>query len=168
MEARYLGRALRRLRHRLDLTQVELARRSGVAAKHICSYERGHVQPRQATLLRLLGALGVGLGDLEQAARLEALEQEMAQEHRRAAGEGDEGFRPGLPVPWAELASPELAMLVERATARAVSDFTRRVWDGSLARTRKGAEEVLTRKLLEELREELRRQERASAAGGKL
>lgn len=51
------GPALRVLRGRAGLQQVELARRLGCAAKHLGRVERGQVQPSRAFLLAAWFAL---------------------------------------------------------------------------------------------------------------
>ena len=49
---------LRQARRRAGLTQVELARRAGVAQSMISAYENGHRDPTYSTLERLLRATG--------------------------------------------------------------------------------------------------------------
>jgi uncharacterized protein len=55
------GRLLRDARQRAALTQVELARRSGVAQSVISAYESGSRQPSLPTLRRLVAATGLQL-----------------------------------------------------------------------------------------------------------
>jgi transcriptional regulator with XRE-family HTH domain len=55
------GRMLRYARSRAQLTQRELAGRSGIAQESIARIERGRVDPRVGTLDRLLEACGYGI-----------------------------------------------------------------------------------------------------------
>lgn len=54
-----LGANLRRLRDERELTQEELAERSGVQAGEISRIERGQRDPRVSTVIRLAKALRV-------------------------------------------------------------------------------------------------------------
>lgn len=59
-----LGRNLRRARQRLELTQEEVAERSGVHATEVSRIEAGKRDPRVSTVARLAKAVGVPPGDL--------------------------------------------------------------------------------------------------------
>lgn len=59
---------LSRAREQADLTQVELATRSGTSQATLSAYERGHKVPSAATLSRILAAAGQRLA-AEPAAR---------------------------------------------------------------------------------------------------
>lgn len=58
------GAALRQWRVRQQLTQEQLAERSGLSYKFIGEIERGKGNPTLTTIARLSGALGVKLSDL--------------------------------------------------------------------------------------------------------
>lgn len=60
-----LGRILAILRTSLDLTQLDLAKRSGVKRASISLYERGLSTPDASTLERLLGAMQFGWSALD-------------------------------------------------------------------------------------------------------
>lgn len=55
------GDLLREARQRAGWSQVEFARRAGVARSVVCVYESGRRQPSAAALARLLGAAGFRL-----------------------------------------------------------------------------------------------------------
>ena len=55
------GRMLRDARHRAELTQRQLARKSGIPQETIARIERGRTDPRVNTLDRLLAACEFGL-----------------------------------------------------------------------------------------------------------
>lgn len=55
---------LAQMREVADLTQAELARRSGIPRTAINSYERGHRVPTATTLLRLAEACGLSLAPI--------------------------------------------------------------------------------------------------------
>lgn len=57
-----LGRKIRILRHKRDLTQQEIAYRTGISTPHISSIERGHRQPSLEYAIRIAEALGVPIG----------------------------------------------------------------------------------------------------------
>ena len=59
-----LGRNLRRARLRLELTQEEVAERSGVHATEVSRIEAGKRDPRVSTVARLAKAVEVKPGDL--------------------------------------------------------------------------------------------------------
>ena len=67
MELEHLGPALRHLRQLRDLTQVQVAERSGCSKAQVSSYELGRKLPRTSTLGRLLDAMGWRLFDLAHA-----------------------------------------------------------------------------------------------------
>jgi transcriptional regulator with XRE-family HTH domain len=56
---RAFGGALRRTRRSLDVTQDELAERTGISRNHVSDMERGLVNPTLETLWRLADGLGV-------------------------------------------------------------------------------------------------------------
>lgn len=55
------GRMLRDARHRAELTQRQLAQKSGIPQETIARIERGRADPRVNTLDRLLAACEFGL-----------------------------------------------------------------------------------------------------------
>lgn len=55
------GRMVREARRRADLTQRQLAAKAGIPQETIARIERGRVDPRVATVDRLLEACGYGL-----------------------------------------------------------------------------------------------------------
>jgi transcriptional regulator with XRE-family HTH domain len=61
------GAALREIRTRQQLTQEQLAERSGLSYKFIGEVERGRGNPTLDTIARLADALGVNITDLLQA-----------------------------------------------------------------------------------------------------
>jgi transcriptional regulator with XRE-family HTH domain len=62
-----LGRALRGLRRERRLRQSDLAATSGVPVSSLSSYEQGRRLPNLENLERLVDALGLSLGDLDDA-----------------------------------------------------------------------------------------------------
>ena len=54
-----LGHELRRLRKDADLTQAQLAERSGVSRRWIINVEKGHVGGEVGNLMMVVRALGV-------------------------------------------------------------------------------------------------------------
>lgn len=60
-DATSLNQALRSRRRELGLTQEELGRRAGLAAKHVSRIESGTHEPRVSTLFALISALGLEL-----------------------------------------------------------------------------------------------------------
>lgn len=62
--ARSIGVRVRADRQRLGWTLDQLAHRSGVSRRMLVNVEQGSANPSIATLLRLAGALGIGLPDL--------------------------------------------------------------------------------------------------------
>lgn len=69
-----LGRRVRNLRAARDMTQAELAERSGVWRPNIARFESGRHVPTLPVLARISGALGVSLGRL-----VDGLEEEPAE-----------------------------------------------------------------------------------------
>lgn len=67
VEAHHVGPALRRLRERRQLRQVQLARAAGVTKAMVSAYERSRRLPSLRTLLLLLAALGADFGVLQRA-----------------------------------------------------------------------------------------------------
>lgn len=59
-----LGRTVRRVRTRLDLTVEDVAERAGLSAGSISQLERGHGNPSFTTITRLAEALGLTAADL--------------------------------------------------------------------------------------------------------
>ncbi len=59
-----LGRNLRRAREQAELTQEQVAERSGVHATEVSRIEGGKRDPKVSTLRRLAEAVGVPPGDL--------------------------------------------------------------------------------------------------------
>ncbi|HET7445011.1 MAG TPA: helix-turn-helix transcriptional regulator [Solirubrobacterales bacterium] len=59
-----LGENLRAVRNEKELTQEQVAERSGVQAGEISRIERGQRDPQVSTLLKLAKALGVKPGKL--------------------------------------------------------------------------------------------------------
>jgi transcriptional regulator with XRE-family HTH domain len=59
-----LGRALRKARRELDLSQEAVGRRAGMHANHIGAIERGTKDLRASTLLRLIEALDMTPAEL--------------------------------------------------------------------------------------------------------
>ncbi len=62
-----IGQALRLLRERENVTQVEVARRGGPDSGSISAYETGRKVPSLTTLIQYLNALGLDLHDLQAA-----------------------------------------------------------------------------------------------------
>lgn len=59
-----LGRNLRRAREQREMTQEEVAERSGVHVTEVSRIEGGKRDPRVSTVQRLADAVGVPPGDL--------------------------------------------------------------------------------------------------------
>ena len=59
-----LGQRLRALRQKRDVTQVELAERSGLPQSHISEIENGVMLPNLVTLFRIADALPCKVSDL--------------------------------------------------------------------------------------------------------
>lgn len=60
----HTGEKLRLLRSKALMTQVQLAEKAGVHRRTVQDIERGDVQPRLTTWVRLATALAVPLGEL--------------------------------------------------------------------------------------------------------
>lgn len=80
-----LGSALRWLRYKRDLSQHDVASRSGLHKAQISKYERGRDSPSVKNLGKLLDALGVRLGDLETA--LEEVRLRDSAVHSKTVGQ---------------------------------------------------------------------------------
>lgn len=74
------GQAVRELRAERRLTQEDLAYRISLTVSQLSRIERGQVNPKWGTVMRI--ASGLGLGPVELAAK--------AEEIRQADGPGDE------------------------------------------------------------------------------
>ena len=57
-----IGRDLRRMRHKVGLSQVEVARRAKMRPETLSRLEKGHGNPTVRTVRRVLKALGVREG----------------------------------------------------------------------------------------------------------
>lgn len=55
------GRRLKRRRHELELTLLQLAHRSGLSKTYLCDLEHGRQEPGMRSLDRLARALGLTL-----------------------------------------------------------------------------------------------------------
>lgn len=55
---------VRRLRRRAGISAEELGNRAGIHFNHVGSIERGKVEPRLGTLVRLIGALDTTPGEI--------------------------------------------------------------------------------------------------------
>ena len=62
--AELIGERLRTLREKREVTQVELAERTGLRQSHISDVERGVILPNLVTLLRIAAALPCKVSDL--------------------------------------------------------------------------------------------------------
>lgn len=58
------GRAVRRRRRELDLTQEALAERAGVHRSYIANVERGEINPSLENIEKIVEALGVSIPEL--------------------------------------------------------------------------------------------------------
>jgi transcriptional regulator with XRE-family HTH domain len=99
-----LGQVLREVRGDRGLTQGELARRSGIAAREVRAFERGREAPSLESLGKLLDGLGAGVWELghglEQARRLAAGGPEPPEELRRITRDMTEGLWRILRINW--------------------------------------------------------------------
>jgi transcriptional regulator with XRE-family HTH domain len=59
-----LGKAVRSLRRRLDLSQEAFGLQTGLHRNYLGALERGEVNPTFATLIRLAGGLGISVSAL--------------------------------------------------------------------------------------------------------
>jgi transcriptional regulator with XRE-family HTH domain len=64
LEAEALGEAIRGLRHEVEISQEELAFRSGLHRTYVGGIERGERNPSFRNLVRLADALGVATSEL--------------------------------------------------------------------------------------------------------
>jgi transcriptional regulator with XRE-family HTH domain len=69
---RAFGRALRRARRAPEMSQQALGDAGGLGMKHVSAVERGEVDPRLTTLLRISAGLGISAGELLGLAEAEA------------------------------------------------------------------------------------------------
>ena len=60
------GEALKELRWRARMKQVEVCRATGMTAPQVSRYENAHEMPTVESLVKYLSAVGAGLGQLEQ------------------------------------------------------------------------------------------------------
>jgi transcriptional regulator with XRE-family HTH domain len=77
-----LGLAIERSRLRAELSQEELAARSGIHSTHIRGLERGVRNPTYNTLLRVAAGLGMTVGELT------SLADELHDRPPKGRGEG--------------------------------------------------------------------------------
>jgi transcriptional regulator with XRE-family HTH domain len=89
-EARSLGTALMTLRRAAGMMQRAIHDATGISKSNFSKYETGQLVPRLATLGRIVGALGLTMGDLYRA-------QHRAQVREELAGKGDAAW-PGRAV----------------------------------------------------------------------
>jgi transcriptional regulator with XRE-family HTH domain len=61
-----MATTLRRLRHRAELTQTQLAATAGMAASAVSGIERGYIRPSVRRARALADALGVRVADVEE------------------------------------------------------------------------------------------------------
>jgi transcriptional regulator with XRE-family HTH domain len=59
-----LGKAIRQLREKRELTQVALGEKAGVSGRSLSLIEQGHANPTWATVRDIAAALGVSIGEL--------------------------------------------------------------------------------------------------------
>ncbi|MCC6423844.1 MAG: helix-turn-helix transcriptional regulator [Phycisphaerales bacterium] len=64
----YVAQKVRQLRKQAKLTQVELAKKSGLPQSHISRIEAAKLSPSQATLEKIAKAMGRLLSDLDPSA----------------------------------------------------------------------------------------------------
>jgi transcriptional regulator with XRE-family HTH domain len=77
---RILGRALRELRGRAELTQEELGARAGIGASYLSQLENGHRGVSWHSVTRLLDSLGADLHQLADAMANAAREDQSAEQ----------------------------------------------------------------------------------------
>jgi DNA-binding XRE family transcriptional regulator len=63
--AGHVGSVIKKKREEKDLTQVDLAKLTGLPQSHICRLEKGTHSPSFKTLEKIANALGVAVGDLD-------------------------------------------------------------------------------------------------------
>ncbi|HEY2397937.1 MAG TPA: helix-turn-helix transcriptional regulator [Solirubrobacteraceae bacterium] len=86
--AQVAGELIGEIRRQANVTQAELARRSGVPGSVLSAYEHGHRQPSVAALARIAEAAGLELrlaaardrGELEHAGRVLAQVLDLAEQ----------------------------------------------------------------------------------------
>jgi len=61
----HVGSRIKKKREEKNLTQIELAKLSGLPQSHICRLEAGVHSPSMKTLEKIARALGVAVGDLD-------------------------------------------------------------------------------------------------------
>lgn len=59
---RTMGEEIRRRRRALNMTQADIASKSAVNGSYVCQIEKGNVNPRLITLVRIAAALDAELG----------------------------------------------------------------------------------------------------------
>jgi HTH-type transcriptional repressor of puuD len=59
-----LGKKITEIRENFDITQCELARRSGLTASAISQMEKGQREPSITSLEKIANGLGIGLTDI--------------------------------------------------------------------------------------------------------
>jgi transcriptional regulator with XRE-family HTH domain len=59
-----LGKAIRQLREKRELTQVALGEKAGVSGRSLSLIEGGNANPTWATVRDIAAALGVSIGEL--------------------------------------------------------------------------------------------------------
>jgi len=59
-----LGKAIRQLRQEREMTQEALAHAAGVTVSHLSTIERGHSNPRWATVRAIVAGLGTTMAEL--------------------------------------------------------------------------------------------------------
>lgn len=62
-----MGRALRKLREEKELTQEGVAQQAKITTRVLRGIEKGQGNPTWATVVALLGALGISLSELAEA-----------------------------------------------------------------------------------------------------
>lgn len=65
------GKVLVRTRQRLGINQYQLAKRTGRSVQHLSQIEHGKSEPRISTVIMLVKALGVDIGDFVREVALE-------------------------------------------------------------------------------------------------
>ncbi|MEM1202062.1 MAG: helix-turn-helix transcriptional regulator [Acidobacteriota bacterium] len=121
-----VGQALRRLREDAGLTQLDAARRAGIAKNSLSAWERGRTAPQLEKLLAYLEILAVDLRDLG-----DAVAEEMG--HPRTAPSTPAEPAPSAAEPPARPRwSPELSLLQDQITdlRREVGELRRSLGGG--------------------------------------
>lgn len=118
MDARALGRDIKRRRLELDLTQKTLADRAGISQQHLSLLETNPEGAQLRTLARVLEVLDLSLGVMSAAAEAARRRQAAWMRMNRA-----EAALPGWGEPASDLARVgELAVLYRRLHGPAASD----------------------------------------------